>query len=285
MGKLALIRLIIALVVFIAPLFAAAKEPFTVDPMIHNQGPTVYLATSDLPKAPLIYTTGDQIDWNKPGLRIEQLRLVADKLQIRFAYARLPWVRALKLTERGVADAVFVTGYTEERAEWGAYPVLSDGEVNFSQAISSVSYWLYSRQGSAVSWDGKKLVVNETTDAGKVSIGASFGDMQTEQLQQQGYSVFNSRNNEQLMKMVEGKRIDAAVCFRDLCDKIILANPESFAHVQKHPLPYRQSNGYLVFGKKYYADNQPQVDAIWEALQQLREDGSMESLYHKWGWR
>ena len=257
----------------------AVSESFALDPMIDNQGPIVRLATSDLPKAPLIITRGNQIDWSNPGLRIEQLRIVAELLNIRFSYARLPWVRALKLAELGMADAVFVTGYTEERSAWGAYPLLKKGQPDTQRAISKINYWLYSRRDDNIAWDGVTL------DVGGGTIGASTGDMMTKRLRKEGYNVFASRSNEQLLKMLANKRTDAVVCFRNLCDKIIDAAPEAFSNLERHSQPFRPSVGYLVFAKAYYAEHPQRVEEIWGAFKALWEDGTMENLFVKWGWR
>jgi len=253
----------------------AIADDFTIDPKIENSGPVIKLATSDLSKVPLIIMRGESINWEEPGIRIEQMRYVAEMIGVRFAYARLPWRRALKLTEAGESDAAFVAGYSEERAKWGVYPYLN-GQINSNQAISKVSYYLYTLRGSAVTWDGAHLKGLQK------QMGAGSGDYMTNKLKEEGFNVIPVETYPQLIQMLAYDRIDAAVGFRTLGDEAISADPSKYTNIIKHELPFRQVDGYLIFSKKIYNQKQELIDSIWEALEQLWSDGTMDDLYQKY---
>ncbi len=248
---------------------------FVVDPKITNTGPIIKLATSDLSKEKLVAVKGGMIDWDRPGIRIEQLRKVAEMVGVRFAYSRLPWLRALKVTQDGKSDAVFVTGYTVERTEWGAYP-FRDNVINRDKALSKVTYWLYITRDGPVIWDGEKL------SGSSIVIGGGVGDYMSKKLKDEGYNVIEVGTYEQLAAMLEKGRIDAVIGFRTLIDQFIAERPSAYPSIVRHPIPLQVTDGYLVFSKKSYSVKHEIIEKIWSAIGQLWEDGTMNRLFEKY---
>ncbi|MEH6630434.1 MAG: transporter substrate-binding domain-containing protein [Halopseudomonas aestusnigri] len=248
---------------------------FIVDPQISNTGPIIKLATSDLPKEKLVAVKGGMIDWDRPGIRIEQLRKVAEMVGVRFAYSRLPWLRALKVTQDGKSDAVFVTGYTEERTAWGVYP-FRDNAINRDQALSKVVYWLYTKQGSQIIWNGEAL------SGPSLVIGAGVGDFMSKKLRDEGYNVIEVKSYGQLATMLEKGRIDVAVGFRSIIDEAISKNPSVYPSIVKHDIPLKSVEGYLVFSKKFYKQKPEITDNIWRAIAILWGNGTMDQLFKKY---
>lgn len=256
-------------------LFLYGQSDFVVDPLIDNNGPVVNLVTSNLPKEPLIIVKDDSIDWENPGIRVEQLRIIAEALKIRFSYSLVPWARALQLVEDGVADAVFVTGFSEERARWGQFPI-TDGKPDENKAISRVSYWLYSRRGDSVSWDGN--ILKGITG----QIGANNKDLMTDILKEEGLDIVEVKTYEQLINMLQIGRLNAIVGFRDILDQIISEDPGRYENIIKHQIPLRIVTGYLMFSKEFYNENAELTDEIWEMIRVLYENGTMNRLYREY---
>lgn len=269
---------ILALIFTFLNLSIYGQNIFLLDPMIKNNGPVIKLVTSDLPKEPLIILKGNLINWENPGIRIEQLRVVAEALNIRFSYSLVPWARALRMVELGDADAAFVAGFSEERAQWGQFPMV-DGRPDENRAISRVSYWLYSKKDSSVSWDGTNL----TGVSGQ--IGANNRDLMTDLLREEGYGIVEVKTYEQMINMLLLDRLGAAVGFRNLLDLIISEDPLKYQNIIKHPVPLRIGIGYLMFSKSYYSENSELVDDIWDMIGMLFEDGTMNELYRKWDYK
>lgn len=257
------------------PIEKAHATEFLIDPKIKNIGPVLKLTTSDLPKAPLIMLKDNQIDWERPGVRIEQLRLVAEMVGVRFAYGRYPWKRALRVVEEGRGDAVFVAGYSKERAAWGIYPFV-DGKLDTSRAISQVTFWLYTLRDGTVRWDGKNL----TGVTGP--IGADSGDLMTVRLKNEGLIIDEISTYRQMALMLAAGRIDAAIGFRSLIDKVIDEDPSQYEEIEKNPIPFRKAEGYLMFSKASYRKNTETIEKIWTAFQQLWMEGTMDMLFAKY---
>lgn len=272
-SRMLAVLVLVALLGFLAR--GVQADDFVVDPKIQNNGPIFRLATSDLPKAPLVILKGDKIDWENPGVRIEQLRLVAEKVGVRFGYGRYPWRRALKTVENGHADAAFVTGYTEERSQWGAFP-LAKGNVDNTQAISQVDYWLYTLRDGPVRWDG------DTLSGVTTPIGAGAGDLMTAKLKSEGMNIIEIDTYDQLARMVLADRLDAVISFRDLIDKVIALEPSKYEPIVKHPVPFRSADGHLMFSKMAYDEKRDTVEKIWDAIRELWQNGTMDQLFAKY---
>src|SRR3546814_2132805 len=100
---------------------------------------------------------GTAIDWERPGLTLDLIKGVGERLRINLAFERMPWKRGLLLSETGDADAIFHTSYLAGREAVGAFPKTADGRPDASRALFSQSYVLFAPAGSPVAWDGTAI--------------------------------------------------------------------------------------------------------------------------------
>lgn len=73
------------------------------------------------------------------GIDIDLLKVLSDKLGVQFKVQRLPWARCLEHMRTGQADLITGLAYTEQRAEFIRYSVLS------YYSVSPVFYALKNR--------------------------------------------------------------------------------------------------------------------------------------------
>src|SRR3546814_8162765 len=91
------------------------------------------------PNPPRHLGVGTAIDWERPGLTLDLIKGVGERLRINLAFERMPWKRGLLLIETGDADAIFHTSYLAGREAVGAFPKTADGRPDASRALFSQS--------------------------------------------------------------------------------------------------------------------------------------------------
>src|SRR5690606_24666365 len=161
------------------PLAAAAQPPAE-----YPGRPTLRVVYETTPNPPRHLGVGTAIDWERPGLTLELIRDVGERLRLNLAFDRVPWKRGLLLIETGDADAIFHTSYVAGREAVGAFPKTADGQPDASRALFSQSYVLFAPAGSPVAWDGRAI----TGLAGR-PVGATAGYAVVEHLRAHGVPV------------------------------------------------------------------------------------------------
>ena len=86
----------------------AAAEP----PKEFPGQPTLRLAYETTPNPPRHLGEGTAIDWNRPGLTLELLKRVGERLKVNLSFKRVPWMRGLLMLENGEIDGIFHASYT-----------------------------------------------------------------------------------------------------------------------------------------------------------------------------
>ncbi|MEX0757986.1 MAG: transporter substrate-binding domain-containing protein, partial [Tistlia sp.] len=217
----------------------------------------VYEVTANPPRH---LGAGTRIDWARPGLTLELLRLVGARLDIDFQFQRVPWKRGLFLVEQGLADGIFHTSHLPEREALLAYPRRADGTLDESRAIFVQSYLLYVRKGSPLRWDGTAF---ENLD-GPVGAISSYSVVQD--LRRMGVPVEEERSlTINLRKLLEG-RIAASAELEGMGDAAIAAHPAFAGAIEKLQPPLRSKPYYLTFGRAF-RDAEPELaERVWDAI-------------------
>lgn len=104
--------------------------------------------------SPPFYLGAETIDWKKPGINLEILKKVGNKLKIKIEFYRMPWARGLYEVQSNRIDGIFSTLFTEKRSKLGAFP-MKEGKPDPSRKLMSLSYFSYKRKDSPLHWDGK----------------------------------------------------------------------------------------------------------------------------------
>lgn len=222
--------------------------------------PDIRIVYETLNNPPQTIGEGTLIDWGKPGLTLELLRLTAKRLDIALAFERMPWARGIYLMQQGDADAIFHASYKRDRLEWGVYPTTAAGEPDVSRSIFNQAYVIYVSRGSQVRWDGERF----TGLTGP--IGATKSYSVVDDLKALGLPVEEAHTNVQnLDKLLKG-RVAAYADLQTLVDPILAKEPYRFADVVKLTPPFRVKPYYLVFSRAFHERRPDLAEAVWNAL-------------------
>lgn len=212
------------------------------------------------PNPPRHLGAGTEIDWRKPGLTLELLRLVGARLDVDFRFQRVPWKRGLFLVEQGLADGLFHTSYLPEREALLAYPRRPDGTVDAARAIFEQSYMIYVRKGSPLRWDGLAFENLE----GPVGVIASYSV--ASDLRRMGVTVSEERSLMiNLRKLLEG-RIAAAAELQSMTDPVIAGHPVFAGRIEKLLPPFISKPYFLTFGHDFQRRAPELAERIWDAI-------------------
>ncbi len=220
--------------------------------------PVIIIATTDQSSV-RVSGEGPDLDPQRPGWQIELFRLAADKAGVTFRFQRMPWVQALERVRKGETQAAFNSSYKEDRAVYGVYPS-RDGKLDEDRATLRYTYWLYTRPGSPVTWNGVAL--------GGLSnpLGAERSSAIVPVLEKQGAEVIEVGRYQDILSMMMDGRVDAIAGFEGNVETILQANPQEYRGITRHPVPLLRRTGYLMFSKAFYETNTALVERIWDAI-------------------
>lgn len=224
------------------------------------------------PNPPRHLGEGTAIDWERPGLTLELLRLVGERLDVNFLFQRVPWKRGLFLVEQGLADGIFHTSYMPERESLLVYPRLPDGRVDDAKSIFVQSYLLYVKKGSPLRWDGTRF---ENLDG---PIGAITSYSVVDALHRLGVEVVEERAlTINLRKLIEG-RIAASAELETMADSEIARQPAFHDAIEKLPVPVRQKPYFLTFGLKFRETHGKLAERIWQAIADVKDSAEFAAI-------
>ncbi|MBL6945236.1 MAG: transporter substrate-binding domain-containing protein [Rhodospirillales bacterium] len=228
------------------------------------------------PNHPYITGKGAKIDAEKPGLTIDTLRQVSRQMGIEFEFKRVPWRRALLMTEKGHADAVFHSSFKKERTAFGVYPMM-DGKPDETRKIADFSYYIYTLKDSDVSWDGKRI------DKADRALGAMRGAAVIDQLKAAGHRVDDGISSAANLRKLIAGHICAYVDLEGIVDPNLSAHPEWLARVKKLSPPIRTKPYFLMFSKPFAEKQSALTQQIWNAIGKFRQSPAFQELKMKYG--
>jgi polar amino acid transport system substrate-binding protein len=259
-----------ALLVLPAP---AVAEP----PAVHEGRPTLRVVYETTPNPPRHLGEGTAIDWDRPGLTLELLRLVGERVRLNLDFKRVPWKRGLLLLETGEADGIFHASYVAEREAIGAYPKTADGSPDPRRALFSQSYALFVLDGSAVTWDGVTLGGLDGRPVGATAGYSVIGD-----LERRGVPVEPGRYPAlNLAKLIEG-RIAAYAELEGLAGEVIRQDQAAYGAVVKLQPPLVTKPYYLMLSRPFVARNAGLAEEIWNAVAEVRASEAFRRIEERY---
>ena len=258
-----LLRLMTALF-FCAVVSQAAAEPiFRI----------VYNITENPPR---IMGDGSFIDWSKPGVTIELLKMIERKVGVQFQFKRMPWKRCLYMVEHGAADAAFHASYKTARAKYGVYPS-QDGKLDPSRSIFKLTYRLYVKKGSGVKWNG-----NTISNVSR-PIGTQLSFAIADDLRRMGYEVVEEASVDTNLNKLAAGRISAYADMEKMVDNTLRKNNPRYQAIEKLDPPLSEKVYYLLVSKTF-ADRHPQLtERIWDALRDAKQTDAYRKMLKKYG--
>ena len=169
---------------------------------------TITLACENKADFPYVMGDGEAVQQAKPGISIEALKLMEERLGVEIKIVRMPWKRCMQEMQEGKVDGVFYASYKPAREESGAYP-MKDGQVDAARHFNRISYVLYAPKGQQLPWDGKSM------GSLSGSVGAPLGYSIVADLEALGVKVDQSPSSLNDFKKMEMGRIAAVAALGD----------------------------------------------------------------------
>jgi len=228
------------------------------------------------------YVIGDfKIDEDTPGITIELLQLIEQKLNIEFQISMKPWARVIEEIKNNQLHGGFHFSYLKERKSFVSYPILPNQKVPDSAfSLSTRSDVLYQLKGNNVSWNGAKFVLQNERPArvGVIRGGAILFDLALNKSE-----VVEVNNDQQLLNLLLTKRVDGIIGLSSMLDPKLLTLEDSIQQqIEKVTPSLTTKHFYIAFSKQFEKENAELVWKIWNAIKQLKENGTFQKLERKY---
>lgn len=235
---------------------------------------TVHLGFEVMANPPY-YLGTDTIDWEKPGITLEVLKLLEQRLNIKLVFTRMPWARALRELNDNRIDGLFHASYQRQREAFGVFP-MKNGQPDSARRIMQQSYVLYKRAQSPLTWDGEHF--------GNLSgpLGSIIDYAIVEDLQDHNVEVFEARTQRNNLRMLAAGHLEGVVGLETMNDHIIQSDPDTFAGIVKVTPPVATKSYYLMFSHGFVEHNPELAEAIWGALEDVRINGDYQAIAQKY---
>lgn len=219
------------------------------------------------------YQMGTGVDVvEPPGIALDVINAAAKELELTINYKRYPNVRVLHLLENGLIDGAFMFSFKPERTAFARYPVTAKGELDTDKRLATLSYWLYTKTGKSLDWNGERF--SHTNGL----VAAEHGDSIIDDLEKKGLQILQPESAyKALLLLVKRPQVFGAA-IQDMKADPLLKQPE-FQGIVRAPLPLKTKDYFLVLSHQF-VDSHPEIaTALWQKIEELREDVTKESMY------
>lgn len=219
---------------------------------------------------------GQFIDWRKPGITLELLKMTFAKLHIDVQFDRVPWQRGLIELRNGNIDALIDASYSEDRLQNGVYPTTKDGKVDSSKKTCSLAYVLYAHKNTIIQWDGTKFT--NWNDY----IGAPRGFSIVNDLKKLGIKVQEVDSTFQLMEMLLKDRFKVIATLEFPGDMYLEKFTNKGDDIVKINPPLVIKDYYLMISHQFFKKNPKISEDIWNTLAEIRESKEFSEIIIKY---
>ncbi len=237
---------------------------------------TLVFAFQDVDNFPYEIGDGESIDPQKPGITIELLQLVAQRLHFTIEYKRLPWKRCFLEMQKGTVDGVFSASFKPERLEAGAYPMQA-GEVDENRKTFSMTYTLYARAGTDIRWNGSAFATPPK------KIAAIRGYSIVADLTNMGLTVEEVKDTYVALKWLKAEMFDAAALLELSGDAALTQYRDEFAGIEKVSPPLTTRDYYLMLSHQRVQQSPALAEDIWNAIKIVRESEEFQRIMLRYG--
>ncbi|GAB6088892.1 hypothetical protein JCM12856_04850 [Spirochaeta dissipatitropha] len=228
---------------------------------------------------PAFVGDGETIPDENPGVYVEILREVADRLAIELELVRMPWQRCLLEIERGQVDAIN-SSVREERRQIGVFPATDQGLIDQSRHITRDAYHLYKPPQSTIYWDNSQQEFRGIP--AELPIGTPMGYSIGNQLREIGAHIIeNPGGVPALVSMLNAGRIAGLVSHERPTDYFLELNPDLQMILYKTNPPLREDYYHILMSHQFYSGHTELAERIWDTIALVREE-MLENLYQKY---
>lgn len=209
------------------------------------------------------WSATENVQYQKGSLVTQISTLVLEKMGYKVNLSFVPWARALRNTEVGVADGVSGIFITEERAQL----------LTFTDSLVNTELLLFKRRESDIAYSGTladlkqyKIGLVRNYTYGKAFDNASYLD-----------KVFSAQSTNNL-RMLLAKRVDVII---ETNRTVNFLMKEQFSKRVDEIVPlkpaFKTQDVYFAFSKKL-ENHQALAKQFNQALAELRKDGTIAKL-------
>lgn len=266
---------ILNLTVFISLIFITMTYGRSTQAANVATNPVMNSATT-VTKLVLQYENFDIPPWNftnGTGINFLLLKSVAKELpEVQFEFRSVPWKRCFNEMKDGAADGCFSASFSEERKEFGVYPMLNN-TIDDSKRLYTMSYNLYVKKENAekIKLDGFKIIGLPVNGI----IAAPSGWSIEKDLKDNGYKLDQSTDDyDANFKKVQTERVFGYALLSSIGDEV-LKNPQ-FTDVVAINKPLVSKNYYLMFSHQVFKKNPELINKIWNKIAEIRDSADFK---------
>ncbi|MFN4276693.1 MAG: substrate-binding periplasmic protein [Ferrovibrio sp.] len=202
----------------------------------------------------------------RPGIAVELVQRTVTRLGGRLVLTRMPARRMIQEVKAGRQDGVLGFRYSAERAQDLVFP-MRDGQPDATRHAARLAHSLYRRQGSAITWDGRR-VGGLTTP-----LAVSSTQLVADALQAQGIEIIRIENSGQMFAMLALERVDAVVSIDIIGDRQMVEQPSTQAgtRIEKVIPPVLIEDFHVPLGHAFHAANRDFAERLWRMIGELRD--------------
>ncbi len=216
---------------------------------------------NDASAYPYLAGTGTELA-SPPGLSVELVQYVADRLDLPIRFERQPGMRVLHSLRVGKLDGAFLFSYRKAREEFGVYP-MSDGKPDANQRLATLGYTLYKRPKTRINWDGKKF----TGFTGRIAANLNYSIVAD--LRKLGITVTEGRSTAQSFRMLFADRVDAVADQETIADSYLTTIDHPM--LEKVTPPLSKKAYFLLFSHQFMREHADIARRFWSEIARTRD--------------
>ncbi|GLQ30689.1 substrate-binding periplasmic protein [Litoribrevibacter albus] len=240
-----------------------------------SNGIRLIFAFQNVDNYPYQVGDGTKVQSPLPGVAVEQMQDMAQRLELQLELVRVPWKRGLQMLKEGEIEGLFNASYKPERREYGRYPFQGD-QVNSELRSYSNSYSLFVHKDNDINWDGK------TFNRVDFRVFAPLGFSIVDDLKKKGLIVNESSQVLSQLVMVAQKRVDAVALLTPSGQAQLSDHPDQLNNVVMLPVPLTSKDYFLMLSHQFVTRHPELSDKIWRTVAQIREDAAHTRRFSKY---
>lgn len=231
----------------------------------------IHIVTDSAYWYPYTYSEDNQAK----GIHIDMVQKALANLNYTLKFHPRPWKRALEEAKNGDYDAVVSASYKPERAGYLIFPDDAATSVKSLWRITQVEYVVITNPDESYTFEGDLKMLPQPVRA---PLGYSIADT----LRTAGVTVLEAPDIIDCVTQLVSSKRGAFITPPE--NAMGLQLDDRFkGRLQIHPKPIESKSYYMAFSKKNQKLLFEEINAIWNEIARLREDGQfMKSLFDKY---
>nr|WP_315486299.1 transporter substrate-binding domain-containing protein [uncultured Undibacterium sp.] len=216
-----------------------------------------------------------QAPWTLPdgrGLNLELLKRVERRLGENFELISKPWKRCLEEVRTGVQDGLIGSAVAPERLQFSVFPSMADGSTDRTAALNEDQAKVYIRQNSKANWDGQNLT--DVRQAIVVQRAYFVGSL----LKKQGFQIKEVRSIQEALELLAKGAADLAILQGVEAEDLVKYDSNIKGKIRSAETSFVSLPMYLPVNRKTYTHDPRRIEAIWNAIREIRASSEYRQL-------